>query len=285
MHLPVSACQSVCVFSVCVTVLALPVCVCVCLSVSACLFVPVSISTCVGVSACLCVSDCVCMCPSAYLCLLVCLCAFIGRRQTRKHKPSACADIPSGFRLLFLLPLSYTLLPLPLPSPESEGKGWRHHATSPAQAACDGALITLHPGPEPVRASCAPGPWSGDTGPLHAPLSKHFPPPVSRRKNPHLKPTSSALVIFRPFLASLLCHYFLVRRHFLRRLPRVLSTQSCQVLESLTLSLSLTNQLPTRPGILTQQTRFFTTREVSTPLLPHRPGILNLCASKGELST
>lgn len=200
------------------------------------------------VSACL--SVCACMCPSAYLCLLVCLCAFIGRSQTRKHKPSACADIPSGFRLLFFLPLSYTLLPLPLPSPESKGKGWRHGATSPAQAACDGALIRCR-----VLSQCEPpalqDPWFGDTGPLHTSLSKHLLPPVSRRKSPDLKPTSSALVIFRPFLASLLHHYFLVGRQFLRRLPRVLSTQSCQVLESLTLSLSLMNHLPTRPGILT----------------------------------
>lgn len=106
-----------------------------------------------------------------------------------------------------------------------------------------------------VLSQCEPpalqDPWFGDTGPLHTSLSKHLLPPVSRRKSPDLKPTSSALVIFRPFLASLLHHYFLVGRQFLRRLPRVLSTQSCQVLESLTLSLSLMNHLPTRPGILT----------------------------------
>lgn len=149
------------------------------------------------VSACL--SVCACMCPSAYLCLLVCLCAFIGRSQTRKHKPSACADIPSGFRLLFFLPLSYTLLPLPLPSPESKGKGWRHGATSPAQAACDGALITLHPGPEPVRASCAPGSmvW-GHRPPSH--FSQQAPPSTCfQKEKSRLEADIQCLGDFPPF--------------------------------------------------------------------------------------
>lgn len=201
------------------------------------------------VSACL--SVCACMCPSAYLCLLVCLCAFTGRSQTRKHKPSACADIPSGFRLLFFLPLSTLSFPCLFPPQSPREKAGD---TVPPPQPRRPVMVPSSPCTR-VLSQCEPpalqDPWFGDTGPLHTSLSKHLLPPVSRRKSPDLKPTSSALVIFRPFLASLLHHYFLVGRQFLRRLPRVLSTQSCQVLESLTLSLSLMNHLPTRPGILT----------------------------------
>jgi len=217
----------------------------------------------------------VCVCLWLCLCLSVsvslCVCARAARRAGQgSANPQWVWDIPSASPFSFFsLFLTFFLFFQPRFSPKVRGKRlWIPCPPTPTWTSLLMAPLVSNPCESIFFLGRAGAPYPtapkvntsqsrreppssqvlcfGGTGPIHTPLIKHLPPPVSTRKNPTVKSTSSCLRT----LPALLCLSLLSCKEKSLFISSILFAQSRQALKSLTWNLSSRSQFPKRSQIL-----------------------------------